>query len=49
MVGLVMGVTTLLNVILIPIIAGVFGNWVVGGVDTGSIVNSITGFFGNLL
>ena len=48
MVALVMGVTTLINVVLIPVIAGVFGGWITGGLDMGSIVDTITGLFGKL-
>ena len=49
MVGLVMGVTTLINIVLIPLIASVFGGWVLGGGDgLSGVWSSITGFFGNL-
>jgi len=43
-----MGVTTLINVALIPLIASVFGGWVTGGLDMGSVAEAITGFFGKL-
>ena len=48
MVALIMGITTLINVVLIPAIAGVFGRWITGGLDAGSIVETITGFLGKL-
>jgi len=43
-----MGITTLINVVLIPAIAGLFGKWVAGGLDMGGVVEAITGFFGKL-
>jgi len=48
MVGLIMGITTLINIVLIPAIAGVFGGWVTGGLDLGGVAETITGFFGKL-
>ena len=45
MVALIMGVTTLINIALIPLIAGVFGGWLTGG---GFDLGAITGFFTNL-
>jgi len=48
MVALIMGVTTLINIVLIPAIAGVFGGWITGGLDLGSVAETITGFFGKL-
>jgi len=45
MVSLVMGVTTLIDIVLIPLIASVFGGWITGG---GLDLSKITGFFTNL-
>jgi len=39
-----MGVTTLINIVLIPAIAGLFGSWLLGGFD----LSKLTGFFANL-
>ena len=48
MVALIMGVTTLINVALIPLIASVFGGWLTGGLDLGGVWDKVTGIFGNL-
>jgi len=47
MVALIMGVTTLINIVLIPAIAGVFGGWLLGGggFDLSTIVDAITNLF----
>jgi hypothetical protein len=43
MVGLIMGVTTLINIVLIPAIAGIFGGWLLGGFDLGGIAEKLAG------
>ena len=46
MVALIMGITTLLNIAIIPVIAGVFGGWITGGgFDLSTITDVITNLF----
>ena len=45
MVGLVMGVTTAINIILIPLIASIFGGWLTGGLDLSKITGIFSGLF----
>jgi len=40
-----MGITTLINVVLIPAIAGLFGGWITGGLDLSTITDFITNLF----